>query len=155
MCLQEHLFLFAPKWHLVCNYQIAINMIWGGLWPAIWCQQPLGGFTPNSWGFTLGQETRRRQNLNLSGSSNAFLYAWTLNRCAQLDARSGNKNVLMLRWCVTVIWKAPMSNNQFYIGFLLSPSPGIRFSMQFRSLLPWLEEKLLSEYLILFLLYIL
>ena len=36
--------------------QIAINMIWAGLWPPIWCQQPLGPFTPNSWGFTLEQE---------------------------------------------------------------------------------------------------
>ena len=36
--------------------QIAINMIWAGLWPPIWCQRPLGPLTPNSWGFTLEQE---------------------------------------------------------------------------------------------------
>ena len=61
-CVFRDTFISLPlKWHLVFNYQIAINMIWAGLWPAIWCQQPLGPFTPNSWGFTLEQEITKTQ----------------------------------------------------------------------------------------------
>ena len=69
-------FPLALKWHLVFNYQIAINMIWAGLWPAIWCQQPLGPFTPNSWGFTLEQEITKTQEAGpqLSPTSKDITY---------------------------------------------------------------------------------